>query len=46
MIEIIKKSNNHEKDGVKKFLKALENKKISVLSFFTSLDRNRNYFIN
>lgn len=46
MIEQIKKSSNSEKDGVKKFLKALESKKLSLLMFFVSLDRTRNYFIN
>lgn len=27
-------------------MKALESKKLNLLSFFVSLDRNRNYFIN
>lgn len=46
MIQQVKMSSNSEKDGVKKFLKALENKKLSLLLFFISLDRARNYFIN
>lgn len=46
MIEQLKKSSNSEKDGVKKFLKALESKKLSLLGFFISLDRTRNYYIN
>jgi hypothetical protein len=46
MIQQVKMSSNSEKDGVKKFLKALENKKLSLLLFFISLDRARNYLIN